>query len=227
MGAHALDTVRRALRGPTVWVLAGIGLLAGWGGSGLALLALGEGHAQVPGIVGETSHAFAVLATLLVLAGALEEDRRSARFTLALDCTAPGPAGRLLGRWAGAAVLGLALGAFLQVALGLTLGLDPQPGVWLRLYYTTIVVVLLAAGWGLLLSAAFAGGGVVLAGLLAWFLGHLPWGEAGALEGPAGRAVAALLPGPRPPAAAVSAFAAAAGLLLLALALRARPAPRV
>lgn len=227
MGAHALDTVRRALRGPTVWVLAGLGLLAGWGASGLALLALGHGHAQAPGIVGETSHAFAVLATLLVLAGALEEDRRSARFTLALDCTAPGPVGRMLGRWAGAALLGLVVGAFLELGLGLTLGLDPAPSTWLRLYYTNIVVVLLTAGWGLLLSAAFAGGGVVLAGLLAWFMGHLPWGETGALEGGVGRALAAILPGPRPPQAVASALAAAAGLLLLALAVRARPAPRV
>ncbi len=220
MIAHAIDTVRRTLRGPSLWVLAGLGLAAGWSAAALAILALGRGHAQATGIVVETSRAFAVLAVLFVLARTLEQDRRS-QLTTALDCTRPGRLGRLAGRWGGAVLVGLGLGALLQAGLGATAGLGW--GTWLSLYSTTILVVLLGAGWGLLLAGFFPGGGVVLAGLSAWFLGHLPWGEAGLLEGPVGRAMAALLPGPRTLEAAPSALAAAAGLLLLALALQARP----
>lgn len=220
---HAMDTVRRALRGPSVWVLAGLGLVAGWSAAGLAILALGRGHAQAVGIVAETSRAFAVLAVLFVLARTLDQDRR-AHLTVALDAARPGRIGRLAGRWGGAALVGLLLGALLHAVLGTTLGLTP--GEWLYLYFTSIVVILLGAGWGLLLAGLFPGGGVVLAGLLAWFLGHLPWGAAGLLEGPIGRAFAAVLPGPRGPAATPSALAAAAGLLAVALALQGRPAPR-
>lgn len=223
MIAHAIDTVRRALRGPSVWVLAALGLVAGWSAAGLAILALGRGHAQAMGIVAETSRAFAVLATFFVLARTLDQDRRS-QLTTALDATRPGRLGRLAGRWGGAVAVGLALGGFLHAGLGATAGLPASQ--WLPLYYTTIFVVLLGAGWGLLLAGAFPGGGVVLAGVLTWFLGHLPWGEAGLMEGPVGRALAALLPGPRSSAAAPSAVAAAAGLLLLALALQGRPGPR-
>ena len=225
MLAHTQDTIRRAVRGPTVWVLLGLGFLAGWGGAGLAILALGRGHTQTVGIVGETSHVIAVLVTLMTLARSLEEDRRS-RFTAALDATAPGSSGRRLGRWGGAVALGLGVGACLQAILGWTLGVLGQPADWLSLYSTTILVVVLAAGWGVLLSRAFGGGGMVLAGLLAWFLGHLPWGTPGFLEGPVGRALGALLPGPRASDAALSALAAAAGLLLVGLALGARSTAR-
>ena len=41
MIAHAIDTVRRALRGPSIWVLGALDLLAGWSAAGLAILALG------------------------------------------------------------------------------------------------------------------------------------------------------------------------------------------
>jgi hypothetical protein len=224
MIAHAIDTVRRAVRGPSLWVLTGLGLVAGWSAAGLAILALGRGHAQAAGIVGETSRAFAVLVVLFVLARTLEQDRRS-QLTTALDATRPGRVGRLAGRWGGAALVGLSVSAFLHACLGLTAGLEAAE--WLYLYSTSIVVVLLGAGWGLLLAGAFHGGGVVLAGLLAWFLGHLPWGTAGLLEGPTGRALAALLPGPRTTIGAPSALAAAVGLLLLALALQGRPTPRI
>lgn len=223
MIAHTLDTLRRSLHGPTLWVLAGLGLAAGWSAAGLAILALGRGHSQAAGIVGETSRAFAVLTVLFVLARTLDQDRRS-QLTVALDVTKPGRTGRLLGRWGGAVLAGLALAALLSLLLGWTAGL---PGTaLLSLYSATIAPVLLGAGWGLLLAGLFPGGGMVLAGLLTWFLGHLPWGRAGLLEGIWGQALGAVLPGPRAPGAVPAALLAAAGLVALALAVQLRPTPR-
>ena len=78
----------------------------------------------------------------------------------------------------------------------------------------------------MLLGTLWRGGGATLAAFILWVLGHLPWGAAPFLEGLAGRALGAWLPGPRVANAAVAlgyTSAAVAGLLLIALALS-RPA---
>lgn len=228
MVSYVLDTLRQAVRGPGPWVLLGLGVLAGWGSLNLAVLALGKAKVQAPGIVLGTGHAVAVLAALWVLARLLEADRRSL-LCLAADCTRPGPAGRLAGRWVGTVLVAILLGWLVQLVLGLVADVSPEPGP-LPLYITTIEVAALAGVWGLLIATVWPGGPVVLLGLVAWFLGHLPWGGPGLLEGHLGTGIGALLPGPRDPAmlgAHLAATAAAVGGgFLLALAAGTRPLPR-
>jgi hypothetical protein len=220
MWPYALLTLRQAGRSPSPWVFLGLGTAAGWVGLNLAILALGEPGTQAPAVVLGTSQTFGVLLCFWVLAWLLEEDRRSA-LRLAADCTGPGPGGRLLGRWAGA----LVLGALLSTAIAFLLAGLKWPDI--HLLIANIEAVALAAAWGILVARGLGGGLAVLAGLLAWILGHLPWGRHAFLEGGAGAAVGALLPGPRAPAGAWSTVgytsAATGAILMLALALGPRP----
>jgi hypothetical protein len=215
--ALALDTLRRATRAGGSWALLGLGLAAGWAGFSLAILALGEVGTQAIAVVTSTTLTWSVLLGLQALSRALAHDE-AATLTRAVDACAPGAPGRWVGRWMGAVATGVLAGLLLG---GLLVALSPAPaGLLLSLYLTTFAAVLPATAWGLLLAAV---GGARLAlggGLLAWVLGHLPWGSAALLPGPAGRTVAALLPGPSAGAAPVGGVLAALGLVALALAAR-------
>lgn len=231
MRTYVITTLREAFRSPGSWLLLGLGAVAGWGGLRLAILGLGRAEQQASNVVIGTGQAFTLLATLWILGRALDEDRASGLRTAA-DCTLPGPAGRLVGRWAGAALAGAVMGCLLTTLLLL---LTPHETLWgahvLCLYLANMEVAVLAATWALLLSVLWPGGPGVLLGLALWFVGHLPWGTPHLADGSVGRAIALLLPGPRAPLEAVALLGptllGAAGLALLALALRPAEGARV
>jgi hypothetical protein len=201
-------------------VFLGLGTFAGWCGLNLAILALGDTTSQGVSVVVGTSQAFGVVATLWILARHLEEDHHSA-FRLAADCTGPGPAGRLLGRWLGAVLCGWGISLVLHLVLSALAGGIGGRGIYLQI--ANIQTVALVGAWGLCVGLLWSGGAAVVAGLLAWLLGHLPWGAAGALPGVAGTFLRAVLPGPRDPSAALAALgytvAATGAMLFLALAI--------
>jgi hypothetical protein len=218
VAAYFADTVRQAWRLPAVWVLTGLGLLTGWLGFEVAILALGEGGSQAADLVAATSQTTAALAVVWVL-GRLADHDREPGFAVAAAAAAPGQAGRLIGRLLGSLVTGAMVAAVIQVVLGL---LGPNIDQWILLYIASLESTAVAGAWSLLLSSFLRSGASTLTSLLAWGAGHLPWGAAGLLEGGAGTALGALLPGPRSPAEWASALgytcAATAGAVLLALA---------
>jgi hypothetical protein len=228
MWPYAADTIRQALRGPGPWVLAAVGVLAGWGGIGMAVLALGSRDAQSAQnaqIVTSTGQVFGAIAALWVLASRLDDDRSSG-FRIAADALGPGVTGRLAGRWLGASLLGVALAALVQAGLLLLTG-APAEGGALYLCLTTIEAVPLLAAWGLLLACLGRGAAVVLMGFVLLVLGHLPWGAPELAPGLPGTLLRAWLPGPRAPEMATHLLAstalATAGVLLLGLLFGARP----
>jgi hypothetical protein len=176
-----LDTVRRALRAPGTAVLLALGLLAGWAGFALAILALGEAESQAGEVVAGTASAWAALLTLQALARVLDQDAAAA-LTPAVDATAPGLLGRLLGRWGGSILVGLGGSAALGTAL---IAFSPAPWAGLlSLYSTTLSTALLAGSWGLVLGVLAGPRAILGGGLLLWVLGHVPWRAASLLPGP-------------------------------------------
>ncbi len=218
MWVHAVDTLWRAVRRPGPWLVLLLGVGAGWLGLELAVLALGDRQAQATEVASTTGVAFGALLALWVLASTFEENRRAPGWRDMILVTRPGRAGRLLGQWAGATLLGALGGA--AVSLGLGISATGSPGS-LLLYITIIVQVLHVGAWGLVLGTTWAGGAVVVGGLGLWVLGHLPWGTAGLLPGGPGRALAAVLPGGAletiAPSALAAGLLACGGLLALAL----------
>jgi hypothetical protein len=224
VGPTTLDTVRRALRHPGTWLLAGLALFTAWCGLGLSILALGDASSQTRGLIVATSQSFGALSALWTLSIVLEQDTVSG-LALALDCTAPGPQGRILGRWAGATVIGASTGLALQLALQ-TATRTSTPGS-LYLYSANIIGPAQVAAWGLLLSAIARGPHVLLPGLMLWLVGHLPWGSPELLPGWGGHVVASLLPASwtpdRPGTVLGASLLATLGLLCLAAAWTAAP----
>lgn len=227
----SLDTLKQGIRQPGPWILLALGVGAGWSGLRLAILALGEWDTQAPALIQSTALLTGALTTLWVCARLLDEDARS-QLCLAADGTTPGFTGRLLGRWMGAALLGIAactiVGALLQILATRSIIAPGESGpsqLWL--HSTNIGTLALTAGWGLLLTQLLRGTGALVAGVLLWGAAHLPWGAPGLLAGRSGAALSILLPGPRPPgdpACWLPATAAAlAAILLLAISLGGRP----
>jgi hypothetical protein len=202
MSAWSLDTLKQGIRLLAPWVLLVLGVLVGWTGLRLAILALGEWDSQAPALIQSTALLAGVLTALWICARLLDEDRRSG-LCVAADGTAPGPEGRLLGRWAGAALLGLAVCTLTGLALqllatgSLSAPIPGLPPLWL--HSTNIATLGLAAAWGVLLTGLLRGAGTLAVGGLLWGAAHLPWGAPGLLAGRAGAALGILLPGPRPP----------------------------
>jgi hypothetical protein len=212
--AHAASTLRQAGRNAGFWVVCLLGLAAGWVGLELSVLALGTADVQAPEMIRSTALATVAVASLWILAGAMEQDRASG-FRPSLDCCAPGWRGRLMGRWAGSALAGAVGGLIVSLVLGVGQGQLDQN---LSLYITLIVQGALLASWGLLLARLGSGGAIVVGGLLLWLLGHLPFGTPALWPGTMGTLCAAWLPGPRISAPGIaSSGLAAGGLLLLAL----------
>jgi len=224
MWAYATATLRQAWRSPVAWVLAALAVFTGWFAATAAILAITEVGEQSTPLILSTAHLAGVLLALWLIGRSLDEDRHSG-FASAADATAPGTAGRLLGRWAGSSIAGTALSTITGLLIATSSALE-QPDT-LLLLSTSIMAVTLVAAWALLLGAIWKGGGATLAVFLLWILGHLPWGRAPFLEGLPGRVLASLLPGPRGVSGGACDLgytsAAVAGLLLLTLALS-RPA---
>lgn len=223
MWAYTLATLRSALRSPLAWVLLLVGVFLGWFGTTLAVLALDSVGAQAEPLTVGTAHLVGVFLALWLVGRGLEEDRASG-FAAAADVTPPGYAGRLAGRWAGSTLAGAAL-ALVVAAMVAAVSAGPAPSA-IYMLSTSIMVCAHAAAWGVLLGSLWRGGAATLAALLLWLLGHLPWGHEPFLEGLAGRAVGAWLPGPAVGGgwdALGYTSPAVAGLLLVALALG-RPA---
>jgi hypothetical protein len=204
MWAYALASLRTTTRSPIPWVLAGLGMAAGWFGLTMSILALGEVGSHGAGLLVGTGQAFGVLTALWAVARHLEQDAGS-ELVAAADASGPGRAGRLLGRWAGGTLAGLGVALLVQVGTGALESAPliedgPRGGIYLVIANIQAVIL--------------------------WGLGHMPWGSAGLLEGAPGSALRAWLPGPRDPAEAPTTLgytaASTAGLLLLALTL-ARP----
>lgn len=223
MSAHALATLRFALRTPMTWGLMLSAAVAGWFAASFDVLALDASAASPAGVVAATAQfAGAVLVAWLV-ARTLDEDAASG-WTAAVDATSPGHRVRHLGRWAGATVAAAlsSVGAIILASLatgGLELAL-------LSLSCTTIVALALVGAWSTLLSVRWRGGGAILAAVLVWFAGHLPWGHERFVPGMGGRLLRAWLPAPDFDVASIQPWAqhglAIGGLLLLGAAL-ARP----
>ncbi len=224
--AWTLDTLRRAARSPSAWGLAVCGLVAGWAGIALSVLALGAAEAQAASLLLATGQAWAVILVLWVLTRLLEEDRASA-FTAASDAARPGRGGRLLGRWGGS-VLAAAPTAALVASLPGWIAGAPAPN-FLCLFLTSIVLAAVAGAWALLVGGAGGGPWPFLVVLGLWAVGHLPFGAPGVLGGRVGRVVGAVLPGPLPAAPSAGSLLGSAlvvaGLLLLALAIATRGMP--
>ncbi len=213
--AYLLSTWTSAWRLPALWLIAGLGLAATAVGLSLSILALEADEAGAQRLVQESVQATAALATLWLLARALDADARSG-FCVAADQTQGGLGARLWGRFSGAALVGVVASL---PALGAGATWTQADPIWLLC--TTIVSTALLGAWGLLLWALGLGGVALwLVGGGLWLLGHLPWGADG-WGGVAGRWIGAWLPpgldaqGRLAPAA----LAALAGLLLLARAL--------
>lgn len=220
MWPYALATASQAIRSPLAWALCAGAVCAMWFASVAAILAIDEVGLQAQPLLLGTAHLAAVLTTLWLVARGLEEDRQSG-FAAAADATAPGPGGRLLGRWLGAASSGACV-ALLGGTVGSLLTVGDWPPV-LLLLSTTIQCACLVGAWGVLLGTVWRGGVSALPVFLLWTLGHLPWGRDPFLSGPVGQALRALLPGPRGAGSVLEGLgytaAAVAGLLLATLAL--------
>ena len=223
MWAYASATLRHALRSPVSWVLLALGVFFGWFALTAAVLAIDDVSRQAASIGSSTAHLAAALLTLWVLGRSLEEDRHSG-FAAAADASRAGPRGRVLGRWVGAALAGALLGVGVALAIALTTRLPSTPLI--LLLSTSIQVSAMVGAWAVLLGSLWRGGGAMLAALVLFVLGHLPWGSPAFLAGRVGFALGTWLPGPRSSGGLDSlgyTSLAVAGLLLVSLA-SARPA---
>jgi hypothetical protein len=218
MWAYAAATLKQAVRSPMSWVLCGLGVFLGWFAARAAILDIDDLARHALPLTLGTAHLMGALLTLWLVGRSTEEDRHSG-FASAADATRVGPRGRVAGRWLGASLAGCVLAAVTSYGICATASLHWPPE--LLLLSTSIQVTACVGAWGVLLGAFWRGGGAMLAVLLLYVLGHLPWGAPAFLRGPVGRALGAWLPGPRPGGDLASlAFtsAAVAGLLLLSLA---------
>jgi hypothetical protein len=215
--AHALATLRFALRAPMSWGLAAASALIAWFAIAFAVLALRDDPARRIELIGSTSVLAGLAVALWCLVRMLEEDSRSG-FALAADASAPGPGGRLAGRWLGACVAATATALISGLVTALVSKAPIAPS--LLMCSASIVPVGVAAGWAVLGSTLIGPGrGAALAALL-WLAGHLPWGRAPLPEGVIGAWARAWLPGPpqvdAPWVGLPAALAVAVGLVILA-----------
>ena len=192
MPTYFLDTLRRSARRPALWSLVGLGLALGWAGLHLGVLALGDDPRRTAALVLSTGQATAALLGLWCLGRTLGEDA-SAELAVAADCTAPGRAGRFLGRSLGAWALASAGGILVGLVTSAGAASDASD---LSMYFAIIVSGALIVGWGACLAALGGAALVLPGGLVLWLAGHLPWGGEALLPGPVGRILHALLPGP-------------------------------
>lgn len=227
MWPHAIATLRASARLPATWLIPGIGVLVGWFGMSLGILALGDLELENREMALATTEGTGVLLVLWLLARHLDEDARSG-FAVAAEQTAPGSSGRLVGRWAGSVVAAVAPTLLVGTALGLMAGLEARWVLWL--VTTSTCSLAIAGAWGLLLGALGSGTVVVLGGMTLWLAGHLPWGTDPLLPGPIGALLRAWLPGARLAEGGIRlagyTSAAILGTLLLTLALTRRTVPR-
>lgn len=227
MWAYARATIRDALASPVSYGLLAGSLFLSWCGAALSILALHDQPGQRADLVAATSEMFALLVGLGLLGRTLDEDRASG-FVEAADATRLGPPGRVLGRWGGAVLCALVCG---MLSVGGMLALraaPPQAGLYLLT--TSIPSLLVALAWGALFAALLSGVVGTLVTFTLWLAGHLPWGTAPFLEGGVGRALRAVLPGPRPHVGMAEAWPpallATAGVLAIAVALAGPARPR-
>jgi hypothetical protein len=224
MWVYAKATLREALSSPTAWGLLGLAIFFGWCATALAILALVGVEAENRALVESTSQLFGAICCLGLLGKLLDEDRGSG-FALAADAAGPGPAGRIVGRWAGAVTAGTVLAMAAAHALAVV-GASPGPDS-LYLLYTSMSSIALVGAWGVLLGTQWNGVAAGLAVMLLWVLGHLPWGTPPFLTGVPAQVLRGWLPGPRAAGSALLALgytsAAVGGLLALSAAL-VRPA---
>ncbi len=223
MWPYAFATLKSAWRSPVAWVLLALGAFTGWFATSAAILALDDVGAQSRPLVISTAQLVGVLLTLWLVGRTLDEDRHSG-FAAAAEAARPGPAGRLLGRWLGASLAGALLAILAALLISRSAALQNPDAI--SLLSTSIMAPALVGAWAVFLGAVWRGAGATVVVFLLWGLGHLPWGVAPYLEGPAGKVLAGVLPGPRSAGSLVTlgyTSAAVAGLLLLTLALS-RPA---
>ncbi|MDJ0975625.1 MAG: hypothetical protein QNJ98_14275 [Planctomycetota bacterium] len=222
MWPYARATLKEAVTSPVTWGICLMGVFFGWFAATLAILALVDVAEESRELIGSTSQLFGALLAIGLLGRTLDEDSDSG-FTLATDACAPGPGGRILGRWLGATIAGTA--ASVLIAAVVTASGAAQADSSLYLLYTSILSISLVAAWATLLASRWNGAAAGLLTILLWLLGHLPWGREPFLGGSftwAGESLRAWLPGPRALEGWLGGLgytsAAVAGLLLLALA---------
>ena len=220
MSAHALATLKFALRTPMTWGLMLGAAVAGWFAASFDVLALDESAAAPAGVFVATAQFAGAILVAWLIARSLDEDATSG-WTAAVDSAQPGHRVRHIGRWAGAtAAAGLSsIGAIILSSVA-TRSVQSE---LLSLVCTTIVALGLVGAWAMLLSVRWRGGGAILVAVLIWFAGHLPWGHAQFVPGLGGRVLRAWLPAPHFDPASIASWTqhglATAGLLMLCTAL--------
>ena len=217
MLAHALASFRYVRRAPAAWFLALGALAVTWFALGFEVLAVRTDPGRRAELVSASAGLAGIALVLWCLARLLEEDARSG-FALAADTTAPGPGGRLIGRWAGALLAGLCATIVVGGLAALTGG-APAAGS-LSLCIAMSGPLALTGAWCILGSTLLSPGrAAAVAGGL-WILGHLPWGRPPLLSGLPGAALRAWLPSPplreAPWSGLAAAGIAAFGLVLIA-----------
>ncbi|MGE0192397.1 MAG: hypothetical protein AB7T63_10190 [Planctomycetota bacterium] len=208
MVAHALASLRFLWRAPMSWGLSALGVFLGWVGVAFAVLALHDEPARRAQVVASSAALAAAMLVLWSLARLLAEDRRSG-FALAADAAAPGPGGRVLGRWLGCTVGATMAAAAASLLAGAVARAPMAQTLYLCCAYS--VPLGLLGAWATLLAAPLGPGRAAGVGAVLFVLGHLPWGRDPLAQGALGRGVGALLP--RPPLLEAPLQGAPAGLL--------------
>jgi len=217
---HTLFTLRVLARQPGAWLFAAGAAGLGWLSARIGILAIGHDPHRDVELAAGTAHFAGVAFAIWSLGSRLYEDS-AASLTLSTDATAPGPGGRLLGRWVACLLAGLLVAwatGFASVSAGPGIS---STGDAIYLLFTGIVPISIAAAWVLFLGARGGGAAAAVATLLLWVGGHLPWAAENWLGSPFGRALDAWLPGPvEEPVAESALYTACAvfGLLCLTLA---------
>jgi hypothetical protein len=210
--AHLAVTLRVLARLPGAWLFALGAAGIGWLCSRIGILAIGNDPRRDVELAAGTAHFAGVAFAIWSLGSRLYEDA-SASLTLSTDATAPGPSGRLLGRWLACLLAGLCVAGATGFA-SLTAGPGTaRPGEILYLLSTSIIPISIASTWVLFLGARGGGAAAAVATLLLWVGGHLPWAAENWLGSPFGRALDAWLPGPVEEPVAESALYTSCGVL--------------